>query len=198
MIIDQSNTAAVNFTKSAIRRKQAGISLPLLAIYIGVAGLVILTALIYGTRYFSKTKVNNEVSAIADYRANLVSYASRVGVFTAANSSLVALVNQNFFPPSMVSGTAAAPVVTNQWGGLMTVAVGTLVSAGDSHVVTETGVPASACTELGTSLDQVAAAITINGTATKAAGAPSNPATVGTSCGGAAGDNNTIAMTVSK
>jgi hypothetical protein len=181
-----------------IFRKQSGISLPLLAIYIGVAGLVILTALIYGTRYFSKTKVNNEVTALANYKADLVSYASRVGPFTAANSSLVALVNQNFFPPSMVSGTPAVPIVTNQWGGLLTTAVGTLVTAGDSHVVTETAVPTAACTELGTSLDQVGAVISINGTNTKAAGVPSNPATVGTSCGGAAGDNNTIAVTIAK
>lgn len=181
-----------------IASKQRGVSLPLLAIFIGVAVLFIIPALIYGPRYFTKTKVQNEVAALSDLRSNIVSYGSRVGLFTSTNASLVALVAQNFFPASMVSGTAAAPVVTNQWGGAITVGIGTIVTAGDSIVVTETGIPATACTEFGTSIDSVSSVIVINGTTTKASGGVTNPGTVGTSCGGAAGDDNTIAMTLAK
>lgn len=189
-----SNTS----TRLAISRKQAGVSLPLLAIFLGVTALVLYFAVVYGPRYFTKAKVQNELSALSDLKSNLVSYGSKVGLFTAANSSLVALVNQNFFPASMVSGTAAAPIVTNQWGGNDTVAVATIVVAGDAVAFTKTGIPATACTEFGTAIDNIASIITINGTGTKAAGGVSNPATVGTSCGGAAGDNNTFVITVSK
>lgn len=180
------------------RRKQAGVSLPLLAIFLGVTALVLYFAVVYGPRYFTKAKVQNELSALADFKSNLVSYGSKVGLFNATNASLVALVNQNFFPQSMVSGTAAAPIVTNQWGGNDSVALGTLVTAGDSLNFTKTGIPATACTEFGTAIDNVASVVTINGTSTKAAGAITNPATVGTSCGGAAGDDNVFVITIAK
>lgn len=187
-----------HYFRLAKAKKQAGVSLLTVAIVIGIGGLFLAVALTYGPRYFTKGKVQNQVAVYGDMRSNLVSYGSRVGLFTSTNASLTALVNQNFFPASMVGGTAAAPTVTNQWGGPVTVAIGTVVTAGDSLVFTDGGVPANACTELGTSIDGSAAVITINGTTTKAAGARSNPVTVGTSCGGASGDNNTIAVTIAK
>lgn len=197
-ISSSSATVASEYLKTK-GSKQRGISLPMMGIYIIVAALVVIPALVYGFKYVGKSKASNEVTALADLKTAVVNYAQQQGALTAANSSLAVLVSLHFFPQSMVSGTAAAPVVTNQWGGSMTVAPGTINTAGDSLVVTETGVPAAACTELGTSLDSVAALISINGTPTKTASAtPSVAATVGSSCGGAAGDSNTIALTLSK
>lgn len=179
--------------------KQRGISLPMMGIYIIVAALVIIPALVYGFKYVGKSKASNEVTALSDLKTAVVNYAQQQGTLTAANSSLAVLVSLHFFPQSMVSGTAAAPVVTNQWGGRITVAPGTINTAGDSLIVTETGLPAAACTELGTGLDSVAALISINGTATKTrASGQSVASTVGSSCGGAAGDNNTLVLTLSK
>ena len=97
-----------------------------------------------------------EPAELADFKANVASFGSRVGLFTATNAGLEALINQNFFPASMVSGTAPNRIVTNQWGGSYTVAIGTISNAGDALVLTSGAIPAFACTELGTSLNQVA------------------------------------------
>jgi len=180
------------------RRGQRGVSLVVVAFVIAIGALLSLAAILYGPRYFTKTKVQNEVSALSDFKANTASFGSRVGLFTSTNASLEALINQNFFPTSMVSGTAPNRVVTNQWGGSYTVAVGTIVNAGDALRLTSTAIPATACTELGTSLDHVASVITINGTTVKSNGAATNPVTVGTSCGGVNGDANSMVVTVAK
>jgi hypothetical protein len=168
-----------------------------MAIILGIITILTLATLA-GLKYFTKAKVNTEEQAITDFKTNVVSYGARVGLFTATNSSLQALINQNFFPTSQVAGTSPNQTVTNQWGGSYTVAVGTIVNAGDSIVLTSTGIPASVCTELGTSLDSTVSVMSINGTATKANGASSNAQTVAANCGGAAGDNNSMVMTVSK
>ena len=184
--------------RRAPRAAQRGVSLVVVAFVIAIGALLSLAAILYGPRYFTKTKVQNEVSALSDFKANAASFGSRVGLFTSTNASLEALINQNFFPTSMVSGTAPNRIVTNQWGGSYTVGIGTIVNAGDALVLTSTGIPATACTELGTSLDHVASVIAINGTTVKANGAGANPVTVGTSCGGVNGDANSMAVTVAK
>lgn len=179
------------------RSKQGGMTMIGMAIILGVITILTLATL-YGLKYFTKAKVNTETQAVTDFKVNVVSYGSRVGLFNAANSGLQALINQNFFAPNQVGGTAPNQTVTNQWGGSYTVAVGTVVNAGDSIVLTSTGIPAVACTELGTSLDASVSMISINGTNTKVNGGQSNAQTVAANCGGAAGDNNTMAMTIAK
>lgn len=179
-----------------LARDQRGVSFVQLSFIIGIASLLVVAAIIYGPRYFTKAKLQNEVSALTDFRAATASFGSRVGLFTTTNASLEALIGQNFFPMTMVSGTAPNRVVTNQWGGSYTVAVGTIVNAGDSIVLTSTGIPASACTELGTSLDGVASVIAVNGTTVKTNGAASNPAIVAAACGGTNGDNNSVTLTL--
>lgn len=162
--------------------RQRGMSMLQLAIIIVVGGIFAIAAVVYGIRYVGRAKVSNEITAISDLKTNTVNYGARVGIFTAANSSLVALVGQSFFPANQVGGTAAAPTVTNQWGGPVTTAVGTLSSAGDSLNFTSNGIPNTACTELGTSLDTIAGTITINGTQTKVLGGVSSPTAVATAC----------------
>jgi len=183
---------------SASGAAQRGISLVVVAFVLAIGALLGVVAVVYGPRYITKTKVNNEVSALADFKANTASFGSRVGLFTGTNASLEALINQNFFPQSMVSGTAPNRIVTNQWGGRYTVAIGTISNAGDALVLTSAAIPAFACTELGTSLNQVASVISINGTQIKANGADANPVTAGTACGGVNADNNSMAITFAK
>ena len=183
---------------SVALRNQRGVSFVQLAFIIGIASLLVVAAIIYGPRYFTKAKVQNEVSALTDFRAATVSFGSRVGLFTTTNASLEALIGQNFFPMTMVSGTAPNRVVTNQWGGSYTVGVGTIVNAGDAIVLTSTGIPATACTELGTSLDGIASVITVNGTTVKTNGNAANPVTVAANCDSASNDNNAMAITMPK
>lgn len=177
------------------RKTQRGVSLPLIAIVLGVSSVITIGAILYGPRYFTKAKVSNEISALTDLRANVVAYGSKVGLFTTTNAALAALVGQNMFPPAMVSGTGATATVTNQWGGSVGAAVGTITTAGDSLVFTYTGIPGEACTEIATSLDNVVSVITVNTTQTKANGQASNPVTVGQSCTSA---NNTLVLTLAK
>lgn len=178
---------------------QRGISLVVVAFVIAIGAILMLVAIIYGPRYLTKTKVANEISALADYKANVATYGSRVGLFTTTNASLEALIGQNFFPASMVSGTAPNRIVTNQWGGSYTVAIGTISNEGDALVLTSSAIPAFACTELGTSLNQVASVITINGVTVKSNGSDTNPVAAGTACGGGgAADNNVMAVTFAK
>lgn len=186
---------STSLTRQAIARKQAGVSFVTVGIVIAVGGIILLGAVTLGPRYLGKAKVQNEVTSIADLKTGVVAYAGRVGIFTTANVGLDALVGQNFFPPATVSGTAALPVVTNQWGGSITSAVGTTNTAGDSIDFTTTAVPASACTEVGTSVDGIVSKIVINTTTTKAVNAQSVSATVNSSC---VGDNNSMTYTIAK
>lgn len=183
--------------KRAAARKQLGLSLPLMAIFLGVAGMIAYVAITYGMGYFEKSKANNEVTALSDLKSNVVAYGSRVGTFNAANSALSVLVGQGLFPRSNIGGTAAAPTVSNQWGAQMTVAVGTVATAGDSLVFTSPGLPEGACAIVATSLDDLAARVDVGATTTKAAGARTDPAAVNTACA-AGGSNNTLTITFGK
>lgn len=186
-----------SFQVAKAGKKQRGISLPLIAIFLGVSALVIYVAIVYGTRYFQQAKASTEVTALSDLKANVVSYGSRVGSFTAANSTMAVLAGQGLFPPSTVGGTAAAPIVLNQWGAQMTVAVGTVATAGDSLVFTSPGIPEGACAIIATSLDDLATQVDVGATTTKAAGARTDPAAVNTACA-AGGANNTLTITMGR
>ena len=187
-------------TQRLRRAAQRGITNVQIIIAIGV-GLVLLIGALAGLNYFTKAKVHNEVAAITDLKSNIVNYGAKKGQFTAANTTMAILVGQNFWPDSAVTPAAAAggaPTVNNQWGGTIVCAPNALVNAGDSMLCTYTGVPAKACQELGTSLDDAAATVTINAVVTKAQAAQTNSALVAANCGGAAGDNNTMAVVFAK
>jgi hypothetical protein len=87
--------------------------------------------------------------------------------------------------------------VTNEWGGRVTVAVGTVNTAGDSIVFTRTAYPEVGCTLVGTSLDDLAERVVIGATTTKTPGARSNVAAVNTACR-AGGNNTTMVVTIAK
>ena len=169
-------------------------------IAIGIlVGVIILLGALGGYQYVSQAKVNNELSTLGDLKSATVRYGQFAGTFAAANVTLQILNGQNFFSSSGLtnSGTAAAPVINNQWGGTVTAASATANQAGDSIAFTFTAVPGNACRDLGTKVDNLAAAVSIGGTATKAVGAASVPLTVTTQCA-AGGDNNTIIYTITK
>jgi hypothetical protein len=102
-----------------------------------------------------------------------------------------------------VTGTAAAPVVTHEFGGIVSaVAIGTTSVLGDSLDFSLNGIPQDACTLIGSSMDDVASRITVGtgaggGTETKAIGGRTNVATLNTAC--AAGvQNNTMTFRISR
>jgi hypothetical protein len=196
-------TKKTNPTRFARAHKQRGVSLPLVAIVIAISLLLGLAALIFGPRYITQAKADNLANAIQDLKGQVVAYGGRVGVFVAANSTLPVLVGQGVFPRSQVTGTAAAPVVTHEFGGIVSaVAIGTTSVLGDSLDFSLNGIPQDACTLIGSSMDDVASRITVGtgaggGTETKAVGARTVIATLNTAC--AAGlQNNTMTFRISR
>ncbi|MBW8466866.1 MAG: hypothetical protein K0M67_01275 [Thiobacillus sp.] len=180
-----------NLTRFARAHKQRGVSLPLVAIVIAISLLLGLAALIFGPRYITQAKADNFANAIQDLKGQVVAYGGRVGVFTTTNVTPAVLVGQGVFPRSQVTGTAAAPVVTHEFGGILSaLAVGTTSVAGDSIIFTFNGIPQDACALVGSSMDDVASQIVVGSTTTKAVGARTVVATLNTAC--AAGNQNNV------
>lgn len=164
-----------------------------LSIVLVVLAIIGVGILLIGINYLSKSKVQNEIQYVTDLMSNTKSYASQIGLFDNANSNLQALEGRGFFPPNQVSGPAGARVVTNQWKGVMDVAVGTINIAGDGLDFTSPGYPDTACKQVATALDNIVARIKVNGVVVKAVGAPAVAATVDAQC---ATGNNTLIYTI--
>lgn len=179
-------------------KAQQGFSNVQIAIGI-LVGVILLLGSLGGYQYITQAKVDNEISILNELKASTVRYGQVAGAFSDTNVTLSILNGQNFFNSAglVVTGTAAAPAVNNQWSGTVTVAVGTANVAGDAIAFTFTRVPRNACNELGTKVDNLAATVTIGGTTTKAVGAGSNAATVTAQCA-AGGESNTIVYTLAK
>jgi outer membrane murein-binding lipoprotein Lpp len=169
-------------------------------IAIGIlVGVIILLGSLGGYQYINQAKVNNEITTLADLKAATVRYGQFAGLFTSTNVTLAILSGQNFFNGAGLasSGSGTDLVISNQWGGKVTVAVGTAGVAGDSIDFTFTNVPSNACQELGSKVDNLVAKVKIGTTDTKAVGAASNLASVTTACTGG-GQANTIIYTMQK
>ena len=166
------------------RNKQGGYIQGVLVIIV-VLAIITVGILRVGFSYFTNAKVSNEITFAANLAAHTKSYAAQAGLFDATTANLAALVGRGFFPSNQVNGV----VVTNQYRGLITVAVGTINTAGDSLDFTGNNIPVDDCKQIGTGLDGIAARVTINGTVTKAVGAATVPATVDGAC---TGTNNVI------
>lgn len=185
------------YTRSALRKNQQGFSNVQIAIGILVSVIILLGSL-GGFQYVEQAKVNNEVSVITDLKAATVRYGQFAAPFTGDNVKAI-LNGQNFFRSSGISvtGTAAEPVMTNQWGGLVTVAFGTSVNEGDSIDFTFGSVPNSICNDIATKLDTIVEQIKIGNVVTKAVGNPTDPLAVTTACSGG-NDQNTITYTIKR
>jgi hypothetical protein len=179
-------------------KAQRGFSNVQIAIGI-LVGVIVLLGSLSGYQYISQAKVNNEITTLGDLKSATVRYGQFAGLFTATNVTAAILNGQNFFNTAglVVTGAAAAPVITNQWGGAVTVGVGTANLLGDAIAFTFTNVPGDACRQLGTRVDNVASVVSINNVDTKAAGAQTNVGTVTTQCA-AGGDANTIIYTITR
>lgn len=162
-----------------------------------MVGVILLIGTVGAYKYIGQAKIGNEINELSDIKNATVRYGQSVGLFTSTNATIAVLTGLNFFPSHNVtsSGTASA-TVSNQWGGTVTPAVGTINTAGDSLVFTYTGITTDACRELVTKLDNVASVITVGATTTKAAGASTVASTAIAAC--AAGDNLTMSYTFAR
>ena len=185
-------TSLISRTQRVSRKAQRGFvqGLSIILVVLAIIGVGIL---LIGINYLSKSKVQNEIQYVTDLMGNTKSYANQIGLFDNANSNIQALEGRGFFPPNMVAGAPGARVITNQWKGVMDVAVGTINVAGDSLDFTSPGFPDTACKQVATGLNDIAARIRINGVIVKAPGAPAVAATVDAQC---TTGNNTFVYTL--
>lgn len=176
-------------------RRQAGIS----NIQIMV-GVLISAILIMGgvglIKYVEKSKVNNDLSELADLKASVVSYGSNNGGTFAGLTQEIA-IGLDFYPASRVSGTTGSRVVQNQWKGTIVAAPATINIANDGASFTYTGVPSSACKELAQGASSIAAIIRVGNTVVKAVGAAPVLNSIITACD-AGNDNVSMTYLMSK
>ena len=72
-------------SRTGIRALQRGVSLVQLSFIIGIGAILLIFAATYGPRFFTKSKVQNEVSALADFRSTRMP--SSQAVITASSTS---------------------------------------------------------------------------------------------------------------
>lgn len=171
-------------------KKQGGYiqGLVIVIVVLAIVGIGILTI---GYNKIFQSKVQNEVLLVSDWATNTKAYGAQVGLFTAANAGLPALVGRGFFAPNTVGGTLIAPTVMNQFKGGVTVAIGTINVAGDALRFTTTTVPDRECKLIATSLDSAVYGLTVNAVQTKwpPTAIVTTPATVDAAC---TGGNNSL------
>lgn len=182
---------------SAPKSRQRGNLLVTAAITLGIMAIIGIGAM-KGFDKYQDAKVNNDQQELADLKSKTVNYGQSIGApFDSTNSSLSALAGLNFFDKKNVSGTGASTTVSNQWGGSITVAPGTLNTSGDAIDYTYTGVSSYGCKGIGNKFDSIASRISVGGSVVKALGSPTNVVTLATQCDAAA-DNATIVYTLSR
>lgn len=196
MIFRKTNNTCADKLSAKKLKRQAGNAAVQTAITLMV-GVILLIGAVGAYKYINQAKIGNEIAELTDIKNSTVRYGQSVGLFTSTNATIAVLTGLNFFPAQNVtsSGTASA-TVSNQWGGTVTPAVGTINTAGDSLVFTYTGITTEACRELVTKLDNVASVIAVGATTTKTAGSPTVASTAIAAC--AAGDNLSITYTFAR
>ncbi|AMR78618.1 type 4 pilus major pilin [Cupriavidus nantongensis] len=141
--------------------------------------------------YLANDRANRELkelpAVIAAIQQKFAQRQSYAGATTAG------LVNLGVFPESWVIGNT----VQNRWGGTVTVATTTLVSANDGLTLTFTQVPRAECTDVVPGMEQSVRAVTVGGTPVKANNAQTDIMLVGNACA-AGGASNTIVYTIGK
>lgn len=177
--------------------KQKGNFLVTATIAIGVMAIVSLGAM-KGIDKYQDAKVGNVIQELTDLRNETTKYGQAIGEpFDATNASLSTLAGLNFWSRKQITGSGGSLKVTNEWGGLITVAVGSINTTGDSLEFTYTGVNTYGCKALGTKIDSIASRITVGGVDVKQPGAKTNAATLVDQCD-LASDNGSMTFALAR
>lgn len=158
-------------------KRQAGFTLVELGIVVAIGAVIIGLGLVVVPSLLASTRANAEISEIPTIATKIQrAYANRP---TFAGMNQATVIGLKAFPDSSVTGA----VISNRWGGLVTVAPATLVVANDAFTITTTGVPSEECVQVGQGLETVARSIAIPaGTPVKTDGVALNLTTLGTQC----------------
>jgi prepilin-type N-terminal cleavage/methylation domain-containing protein len=156
---------------------QRGYSIIELSIALAILSIIIIGGLLGVQIILRNNNTNNMLK-------NIPLVAANVNKITASLSALDNTVSPNnlanlgVWPPSMVTGTLAARVVTNEHGGKNFVAANSTSSgtipAFQTFIITLTGIPQSSCADVVAGVDAIATAIGVNSN-TVVAGSTTTP-----------------------
>lgn len=176
-----------------IRNKQAGLTMVELLIAITLS-LLLIAGVGYGASKFianNKTKTSLEDLPLIFAKTQKI-YSSAA---TYSSMTITDLVNNRAFPAELVvAGTP--PTVNNRYGGAITVAPGTIVSANDGALFTLSNVDQDACTDLVNGLQNTTSQVSVNTVVVKPIGGTLNVATLGSNCNSSSA--NTVAFLIGK
>lgn len=197
-------TSRLNKKSRATWSAESGTS----TLYIAIGILITAIVLMGGTgamKFANKAKVNNELQLLNSLKTNTMRYGAAVGAFrdpiTGLDNgkvTLANLLNMGFFNNPTLSINTAGTTLYNQWGGTITVASNTLNTGdyGDSIVFTFNGVPQEQCVSIASKVDDIAEAVTVNGTPTKTSTTGTDMTVLQTQCAGGPKTNGVALNTI--
>ena len=164
---------SLNFKKS-----QAGFTLVELGIVVGIAAVIIGLSLTVVPGLLATTRANAEISEVTAIVAKIQRTYTNQSNYATATTPIIASVKA--FPDNEVAGS----VITNRWGGLVTIAPTTLASIPNAGLnLTYASVPTAECLLIVQGVERTMRVITVNGVIVKADGANfADPALTGTNC----------------
>lgn len=147
--------------KLKFKRRTSGMTLLEFGIVIGLFALVVGLALYVVPSILSNIRSNAEATNLATVESKIQrAYANQPNYSQVTTAQVASL---HIFPDSEVAGST----ITNRWGGAVTLAPATLVSANDATAITSTNVPVAECIQLEQAVESSFRTININGTAVK-------------------------------
>lgn len=180
-------------TTNHIRNKQAGLTMVELLIALTMS-LLLIAGVGYGASKFiasNKTKTSLEDMPLIFAKTQKI-YSSAA---TYSGINITNLVNNRAFPAELVvAGTP--PTVNNRYGGAITVAAGTIVSANDGVLFNLSNVDQDACTDLVNGLQNTTAQVQVNTVVVKPIGGTLDVTALGTNCNSSS--TNVVAFLIGK
>lgn len=164
-------------TGHVIALKQRGFTLIELGIVVVIGSILLAVALSIATTVLADNRANDELKEVPLIVTRIQKLYNNRANFTGLTTALA--ISQNSFPANRVTSTTT---VTNRWGGTITVAPATMVTASDAVTATYTNVPKSECLAVLPQLDSSMRTMTVGGTSTKADGVPTDLTALGTQC----------------
>lgn len=175
-----------------MKMKQKGFTLVEIAIVVAV-GALLLVGISQAPRIIAMNKANADIAELPQIVTGIQKIYANQSTYNGA--SMATVIGLNGLPQDrVVAGTP--PSASNRWGGAITLAAASQLTADDSIDLTYSGVPSLECTNIIPSVENRFRSVTVAGTAVKPAGGTLNLNDVASSC--ASSDSVTIVYRFAK